>query len=212
MNVFFLSNHRKILSVLILGLIALSSFFYTQYVLNNILDQERNGVELWAKAIEYTNRDLNPETQRSLLELINKLEGNSALTESEKTTYRRTLEIAMSDLSNAGLDFIASELIINNRFSVPSIATDEDGNILIFKDIHEKDVNSKTVESFRAINNPIQIPVLRADGSYSTNYIFYGQSTVAQSLRYFPYIQFGLLALFLGLIYINISNLRRTEQ
>lgn len=212
MNVFFLSNQRKVLSVIILGLIALSSFLYTQYVLNSILDQERDGVELWAKAIEYTNRDLYPDTQRSLQELINELEDNSELTESEKNDYRRTLEIAISDLSNAGLDFIANELIINNRFSVPSIATDEEGNILIFKDIDEEDANSETVESFRAINNPIEISVLRADGSYSTNYVFYGQSTVAQSLRYFPYIQFGLLALFFGLIYINISNLRRTEQ
>ncbi|HAC16451.1 MAG TPA: sensor histidine kinase [Bacteroidetes bacterium] len=212
MNIFFLSNQRKVFSVIILGLIAIASFLYTQYVLNSILDHERAGVELWAKAIEYTNRDLYPETQRSLHGLILELEANSELSESEKSAYRKTLEIAMSDLSNAGLDFIANELIINNRFSVPSVATDEDGNILIFKDIDEDDANTKTVESFRAINNPIEIPVLRANGSYSTNYVFYGQSAVAQSLKYFPYIQFGLLALFFGLIYINISNLRRTEQ
>jgi len=62
MNIFFFSNRRKVVSVLILGFIAVSSFLYTQFVLDSILQQERSSVELWAKAIEYTNRDLNPDT------------------------------------------------------------------------------------------------------------------------------------------------------
>jgi signal transduction histidine kinase len=212
MNVFFIGNRRKVFSVIILGFIALASFLYTQFVLNSILEQERAGVELWAKAIEYTNRDLYPETQQQLAELIAEISANPALSAQEVRKYRRIIELASSDLSNAGLDFIATELIINDRFKIPSLVTDENGNITIYKDIDEEDAVAETVLAFAAINPPIQIPVLRADGSYTTTYVYYGQSAVAQSLKYFPYIQFGLLTLFLGLIYINISNLRRTEQ
>lgn len=212
MNVFFIGNRRKVFSVIILGFIALASFLYTQFVLNSILEQERAGVELWAKAIEYTNRDLYPETQQQLAELIAEISANPALSAQEVRKYRRIIELASSDLSNAGLDFIATELIINDRFKIPSLVTDENGNITIYKDIDEEDAVAETVLAFAAINPPIQIPVLRADGSYTTTYVYYGQSAVAQSLKYFPYIQFGLLTLFLSLIYINISNLRRSEQ
>ncbi len=212
MKIFFLSNQRKVASIIILGLIAISSFLYTQFVLNSILDQERSGVELWAKAIEYTNRDLYPDTQQMLDELLRDLENNNSITPAELRRYRRTIDIAKSDLTNAGLDFIASELIINNRFRIPSIATDENGNIIIYKDIDEADATPSTVAAFSSINQPIEIPVLNADGTYSANYVYYGQSAVAQSLKFFPYVQFSLLTLFLGLIYLNISNLRRTEQ
>jgi len=212
MNVFFLSNRRKVVSIIILGLIAFSSFLYTQFVLNSILIQERAGVELWAKAIDYTNRTLYPDTQIALQRMIEELETKDSVSPQELRRYQRTIELATSDLANAGLDFIASELIINNRFEIPSIATDENGTIIIYKDIDEADATDKTVKYFASLNPPIQIPVLRADGSYTTTFVYYGQSRVAQSLRFFPYVQFGFLALFLGLIYINISNIRKTEQ
>jgi len=212
MNVFFLSNKRKVLSILVLAIIALASFLYTQFVLNSILDQERAGVELWAKAIEYTNRNLYPETQQSLQQMMDELSSNPALSAQEVRRYRRIIDLASSDLANAGLDFIATELIINDRFKIPSIVTDETGTITISKDIADEDINSQTVDEFRAKNPPIEIPVLKADGSYNSTYVYYGQSAVAQSLKYFPYVQFGLLSLFLSLVYINISNLRRTEQ
>lgn len=212
MNIFFTSNRRRVFSVIVLGIIALASFFYTQFVLNSILQQERAGVELWAKAIEYTNRDLYPETRQLLDELSGELSSNPSITAQQIRRYRRIIDQASSDLTNAGLDFIATELIINDRFKIPSIVTDENGSITIYKDIAENEVNTQTVEAFAAINPPIQIPVLRADGSFTTTFVYYGQSPVAQSLKYFPYVQFGLLSLFLGLIYINISNLRRNEQ
>jgi signal transduction histidine kinase len=212
MNIFFFSNRRKVVSVLILGFIAVSSFLYTQFVLDSILQQERSSVELWAKAIEYTNRDLNPDTIALLDNLALELANIESASPQQLRRWNRTLDIAKSELSNAGLDFIANELIINNRFNIPSVATDQEGNIILYKDIDEESVDNETVSLFAALNTPIEIPVLMADGSYAMNYVYYGRSGVSQSLLFFPYVQFGLLALFLGLIYINISNIRRTEQ
>jgi len=212
MNIFFFSNRRKVVSIIFLGCIALASFLYTQFVLDSILTQERSSVELWAKAIEYTNRDLNPETIVLLDDLASELSNLEDATPQQLRRWIRIIDVAKSELSNAGLDFIASELIINNRFNIPSVATDQDGNIILYKDIDEKLFDVNTVESFKSLNTRIEIPVLMADGSYTTNYVYYGRSGVSQSMLYFPYVQFGLLALFLGLIYINISNIRRTEQ
>lgn len=212
MNVFFLSNRRKVFSIIVLGVIALASFAYTQYVLENILEQERAGVELWAKAIEYTNQDLHTDTRQQLLQILEDIQSLENIGPAQKRRWVRAIELAESDLANAGLDFIASELIINNRFTVPAIATDEHGQILIFKDISEEKATARTIEEFRQINPPIVITIPTADGGVMTNYVYYGQSVIAQSLRFFPYVQFGLLALFLGLIYMSIRNLRRTEQ
>ncbi len=212
MNFFFFSNRRKVVSVIILALIALSSFLYTQFVLENLMEQERSSVELWAKAIEYNSRELYPELRAELQEMIQEVQQNPALSPTQKRRWTRNLENAQNELANAALEFIASELIIGNRFEIPSVVTDTLGNIIFYNNIDERRLSPELVAQLGAQNPPIQIPVLEAENRTSIRYVYYGQSAVAQSLRFFPYVQFGLLAIFLTLIYVNLSNIRRTEQ
>lgn len=212
MNFFFFSNRRKVVSVIILALIALSSFLYTQFVLENLMEQERSSVELWAKAIEYNSRELYPELRAELQEMIQEVQQNPSLSPTQKRRWTRNLENAQNELANAALEFIASELIIGNRFEIPSVVTDTLGNIIFYNNIDERRLSPELVAQLGAQNPPIQIPVLEAENRTSIRYVYYGQSAVAQSLRFFPYVQFGLLAIFLTLIYVNLSNIRRTEQ
>jgi len=212
MDVFFLNNRKKIASVIVLAAIAISSLAYTQYVLRTISEQERTSVELWAKAIEYTNREHNPESRQGLREILDALERVEGITVGQRNRWSRHLERAMNDLSVEGLEFVANELIIKNPFEIPSIVTDEDGTILHHRNIDDRHLNAASVARFSTLNVPIEITVLGADGSTTLQLAYFGQSGVVQSLRFFPYIQFGLLTVFLGLMYFNISNLRKTEQ
>jgi len=68
-----------------LAAIAAASLFYTQFVMRNIINQERINVELWAKAIEYNNRQHNPETREGLREVTRIVERHSGLSESQRT-------------------------------------------------------------------------------------------------------------------------------
>lgn len=195
-----------------LAAIAAASLFYTQFVMRNIIDQERINVELWAKAIEYNNRQHNPETREGLREVTRTIERHSGLSESQRTRLLRNLERADADLANEGLEFVANELIIKNLFEIPSIVTDSLGNILHYRNIESRDLRPSLVEEFSALNQPITITVFDTTGAPQYQYAYFGQSGVVQSLRFFPFVQFGLLTVFMGLLYLNLSNIRKTEQ
>lgn len=57
-------------------------------------------------------------------------------------------------------------------------------------------------------NVPLQIDL----GEGATSYIFYGESELLRKLRYYPYIQFGVIGLFLVIAYILFSTARKAEQ
>lgn len=57
-------------------------------------------------------------------------------------------------------------------------------------------------------NQPIPIDL----GQGETNYIFYAESDLLTKLRYYPYIQFGVIGLFLLIAYILFSTARKAEQ
>lgn len=57
-------------------------------------------------------------------------------------------------------------------------------------------------------NQPIPIDL----GEGETNYIFYAESDLLTKLRYYPYIQFGVIGLFLIIAYVLFSTARKAEQ
>lgn len=57
-------------------------------------------------------------------------------------------------------------------------------------------------------NQPIPIDL----GQGETNYIFYAESDLLTKLKYYPYIQFGVIGLFLVIAYILFSTARKAEQ
>lgn len=212
MNVFFISNRRKIVSVIVLALIAVASLVYTQFIIRNIAAQERESVELWAKGIEYINQEHNPETRELLEQMIQDLNALESLGPNTRTRWVSALRRAQTDLTNEGLEFVANELTIKNLFEIPSIVVDAEGNILHHRNVDERRLGPALVKRFAAFNDPITIVIPDGQGGVEFQYAYFGESAIVQSLRFFPYIQFGLLTIFLGLMYLNISNLRKTEQ
>ena len=66
----------------------------------------------------------------------------------------------------------------------------------------------QTLMSLANENIPLQIDL----GEGATSYIFYGESELLRKLRYYPYIQFGVIGLFLVIAYILFSTARKAEQ
>lgn len=211
MTTFFNGNRRKIVSIIALAAIAVASLIYTQYIIDRLMEQERASVSLWAKAIEYNSRDLYPDTRLELDELRKSLSGLSTVSAGQLVEWNRVIENAQTELSNAALDFV-SDLVIENRSEIPSIVTDADGTIINSNNVDERQLIPATVQQFEMLNTPIRIPVQRFDGGVDYQFVYYGHSGIIQSLRFFPYLQFGFLTIFLGLVYANLMNIRKTEQ
>lgn len=64
------------------------------------------------------------------------------------------------------------------------------------------------LQSMASENMPVPIDL----GEGETNYIFYAESDLLTKLRYYPYVQFGVIGLFLIIAYILFSTARKAEQ
>jgi hypothetical protein len=121
-----------------------------------------------------------------------------------------------SDLKNVLDDLIRSfisEVAVNSA-SVPVIYTDstklkviQSGNIDSLK-IKDPVYLKKQLASMAAQNSPIEVDI--GDGTKS--YIFYQESTLLTQLKYYPYIMFGTIGIFLLIAYLLFSTARRVEQ
>lgn len=105
------------------------------------------------------------------------------------------------------------EVAINSA-AVPVIYTDSSktrvvafGNVDSLK-INNAETLKSTLSLMEQQNQPIEIDL----GEGSKNYIFYEQSTLLTQLRYYPYVQFGVIGLFLLIAYVLFSTARKAEQ
>ncbi len=204
------TNRLKIILILLLVLVGIGTFVYNQYLINNLLQQERTAVELWAKAIEYAGRPLHKDTRQDLEQLAGELEQLGGLPNGVQNSWVRVIQQAESELANVSLD-LASELIVQNRFRIPSVVVDEQGNIKFTRNIDEEKLTDQRIQELKRANPPIEIEVGGVESS-QTQYVYYGESFTVRLLRYFPYVQIGLLALLLGIGYTTYSSIRRAEQ
>lgn len=210
---FYLQSSYKVKVILIfmLLLVALGSIGFTQYLISEIQEKERSSVELWAKAMEYNSRQHYIETRNELQLMMEEISGTGLIPENTKTRWVGVIQRAESDLANSSLDFVASELIIKNRFEIPSIVTNDSGEILHHRNVEERRLSDDLVVQFAEINDPIIIALETGNGQQLQN-IYYGESALITTLKYFPFVQFGLLSLFLGIGYLALSSIKKNEQ
>ncbi len=119
------------------------------------------------------------------------------------------LKIVLDDLVKS---FI-SEVAVNSA-SVPVIYTDStkinviaSGNIDSIK-IKDPEYLKATIASMASQNHPIEVEF--GDGSKS--YIFYHESILLTQFKYYPYVMFGIIGLFLFVAYLLFSTARKAEQ
>ena len=205
MKIHLTSNRINIILIGLLILLGIGSFAYNQYLINRILTQEQSGVELWAKAIEYTSNPIREEISQNLLEASNYLRQNTSVPDSVITM----IEEAEADRTSQ--TFVTREIVTSeDRFQVPRIIVSEEGEIMVANHV-DAPLNQKLIDRFAAMHDPIKIEL--GDESYSqTQYVYYGESPTVRYLRYFPYIQLSLLALLLGIGYISYRAITRSEQ
>ena len=113
--------------------------------------------------------------------------------------------------STQNLEFLLS--IIENNNTVPVILTDGHDNIIAVRNIDlgkEGDRGSLGVslEKMKSRNNPIIIDL----GGGFINRIYYKDSIILTQLIYYPYVQLGLIIMFILVSYQALSSSRKAEQ
>lgn len=205
------SSGVKTILILLLVIIGLGSFIYTQILVSQLRKKERLSVQLWAKAIEYNGSPQNQSIRKELQDITKEIADTPQVPQAKKVRWVDVIDRSEADLANAAVDFVTNELIIKNRFEIPSVLTDSSRNVLNTRNIKQKKVDESTLKHLAEMNQPIKIMI--GDGAKrQKQYVFYGESSTITLLRYLPYLQFSLLAVFLTLAYYSWSSVRRNEQ
>ena len=118
--------------------------------------------------------------------------------------------VSLSDTTQ-NFDFLS--LIIENNNTVPVILTDESGSIISARNFNDEKIADtkyleKNLEKIKENNNPIMINL----GNDYFNFIYYKDSTILTMLIFYPYIQLGIIILFILVSYLAFSSSQKAEQ
>ncbi|OFY60216.1 MAG: hypothetical protein A2V50_00800 [Bacteroidetes bacterium RBG_19FT_COMBO_42_10] len=113
--------------------------------------------------------------------------------------------------SSQNIDFLYSIIETNN--TIPVILTDEADSIISsgnFDEIHLPDpLYLRTqLEKIKKKNNPIVIDL----GEDHANLIYCKDSIILTQLNYYPYVQMGIIVLFILVAYLAFSSSRKAES
>jgi len=176
------SVNIKIILLIVALLIAAGTLFYTQNLVNKLQKKEREIVELYAKGIEYIANSTNPNEDITFL--------------FDNIIKPIDFPLILTDANN--------KINIYNRTDIRNVEIDT----TLTEEELEKFINAKVIE-MDEIHSPIEVTY--ADSIILTK-IHYGDSEHIKQLRYYPYVQILIAALFIILGYVGFSNIKRSEQ
>jgi len=116
---------------------------------------------------------------------------------------------------NSDITFMVD--ILRKNETIPVILIDDKNNITGIRNVSSSDsgramtdttFRNKLLRDFKKHNDPIRIEISPG----LNNWIYYKDSILLTELRYFPYIQFALIFIFLLVAYLAFSASRRSEQ
>ena len=121
--------------------------------------------------------------------------------------WAEATRLAASD-TNTDLGLILK--ILQSNSSIPVIIADEDGQVMGSANISAKDSLSlaKKYLDFKEIGNIIEIPI----DENTKQYLYYDDSVLLKYLALFPYVQLGVMILFLLISYFSLMSSKRAEQ
>lgn len=137
------------------------------------------------------------------------------------TLYAKTLEYAANQQDNENLGFIFEEIILPNN-SIPVILTDGNGNPIEHRNLNldasltEEELTARLEEELEVMKGehpPIMINFRNIENEvYDYNYVYYKNSNLLYQLRYYPYIQLSVIAIFGILTYLVFNYSKTAEQ
>ncbi|MFW5762547.1 MAG: sensor histidine kinase [Cyclobacteriaceae bacterium] len=135
--------------------------------------------------------------------------------------YATSLESFVNERNNQAISTLTPQLILLNR-SIPVIWTDGAGNPIDFRNIEigpelskeeKSEILQQELEEMREEHQPIRISIRSTDGAeYDYQFLYYKNSLLLTQLRFYPYVQLTVIAIFGLLSYLAFSYSRTAEQ
>jgi len=112
---------------------------------------------------------------------------------------------------NADLNFLT--IVISNNTTIPVLLTDEKGEMISYRNLDSlKVLDTGYVKEQLALMKSQHEPIVITFSEQNRNFIYYKDSVLLTKLRYYPYFQLAVIALFLLVSYLAFSSSRKAEQ
>lgn len=182
---FYESNTNVKWVVLIASvLISVGSIYYTNVLVDQLKERERQQVELFARALEYI-----PNSTSESSSDINFI--------AQEILYQNnTIPIILLDSTGA---------IINHR----NIQVNK-----TWKQSHKDEFLQKELTRMRNTYDPIEVPLRDPETgeNFGLNYVYYRNSFLLTQLTTYPYIQLSVIAIFAFIAYLAFNYSKVAEQ
>ncbi len=176
------SLNFKIALLIIAILLAGGTLFYTLDLVTKLQKNERQIVQLYAKGIEY---------------------------------------VANSSASDMDITFLFDNVI--KPIDFPLILTDPENNVDLNNNIDVRNIEYDTSLSKEKLQEFFKKKIAQMDEDHKPilvtyadsiilKKIHYGDSSLINQLKFYPYLQIGIAALFIIVGYVGFSNIKRSEQ
>ena len=119
----------------------------------------------------------------------------------------------LADISEINSDINFLSIVISNNNTIPVIWADDKFEVISYRNLDslkalDKEYLQKQVGIMRLEHTPIEIKI----GKNLKQYILYKDSDLLVRLRFYPFFQLGVIALFLFVSYLAFSTSRKAEQ
>ncbi len=182
---FYESNTNVKWVVLIASvLISVGSIYYTNVLVDQLKERERQQVELFARALEYI-----PNSTSESSSDINFI--------AQEILYQNTT-IPIILLDSAGDIINHRNIQVNNTW----------------KQSRKDEFLQKELARMRNTYDPIEVPLRdpETDENFGVNYVYYRNSFLLTQLTTYPYIQLSVIAIFAFIAYLAFNYSKVAEQ
>ncbi len=175
------ANFKIFLLVVAIAIVG-GMLFYSQNLIDRLLDKEREVVDLYARSLEYLASDKSSNADISFVfnEIVRAIDFPMVLTDADNNPIRPI------------------------KTSVRNIEIDTT------KTPEEQESQLRTIiKGLDQQNPPIKVAI---QDTIVLNYLHYGESEMISKIRRLPIIQFALAGIFILLAYVGFSYIKRNEQ
>lgn len=202
-NIYDIRRYGRLLFFAVAAVVALIFLSVSNRLVKDLAAQERERMELWADATK---------------EIISQLDAEFA---SPAESVSDSVA-ASGYVPTTNVDFLLK--IINGNTTIPVLLTDDDGNILNYRNFElPEPVDSLNPMDLSEANrrflqerldvlskgsNVIHITI----GPDLQQHLYYEDSTLLKRLSYYPYIQLLVMIFFLVVVYFAVLSTKKAEQ
>ena len=211
MSAYRTSTKLKLGLILAAVAIGVASLAFTQRLADRLEAQDEQAVELWARAIEFQFQvsaqaaGPGPEVWDGIAEAV----GAAGLAPARRDSILAAVDTLRDGPPSDGLDFVFSEIVEPDRFSIPAVITDTAMTAAtLWRNVPDDADFLRLARAMDDVHPPIRIE----GAGFGAQLVHYGESPLARMIRLFPYVQLGVVALFVLVGYLGFSYVRRSEQ